>query len=94
MRSVAQHLLLKWVLELALYRLHYEVVNSTASSHSIISTLILTFREEARLVSRQMPAQEPAISKIIVALDQFQFVAASKSDLVARSCLEVIWAQH
>jgi len=50
-----------------------------------------TFREEAAVSIYQVFAQKPAISKLIVAFDQFHAIALGQTELVGAAGLEVIW---
>jgi len=83
--------LLKWVSELVLYKLWIIVVNLLALTISYQRICILTFGEETCFVSRQVPTQEPAISKVIVAFCKFDFITTSKTKLVGASGFEVVY---
>lgn len=50
-----------------------------------------TFREEAAAAIDQMLAQVPAISKLVVTLQQFDTVAFRQAQLIGAAGLKVVW---
>ena len=52
--------------------------------------LALTFRKETAIPIHQMSTQVPAISKIIVPLDQLNTVSSRQAQFIGTSCREII----
>lgn len=50
----------------------------------------LTLGEEPTIPGHQMLAQEPAIAKLVISLDQFNAITLGQAQLVRTPCLEVV----
>lgn len=55
---------------------------------------LLTFGEKSSVAVVQVPAQEPAVTKIIVALYEFYAVSLGQTQLISTACYEVVHDQQ
>jgi hypothetical protein len=65
--------------------------NQLSVNNGIFDWVAQTFREQATVAIYQVFAQEPAVSELIVPLDQFDAVVLCKAQFVRTAGNEVVW---